>query len=126
MVSDRVKQPFTIVFEISTPIETVSEITVAVSNHILESVGKERELRLEIRTSSPSNAPMAGTDNSSKEITVTEAAHLLGTSRQNILSAIRRGRITARKVGKRLYLVQKSDVLAYQETCQRRRKKKNE
>lgn len=58
------------------------------------------------------------------EITVTQAATLLDIDEPAIRWAIRRGHIAARRVGQRVYLVQRLSVLAYhQRRIERQRRK---
>ncbi|GAB6393636.1 MAG: helix-turn-helix domain-containing protein [Treponematales bacterium] len=56
------------------------------------------------------------TANDNQELTVTEAAALLGKTRQAVLYAIGAGKLTARRMGKAGYLIRLADIdTAYRE-----------
>ena len=47
------------------------------------------------------------------KLTAGEAASLLGISRSRVLHLVRTGRIEARRIGERMYLLESKDVAAY-------------
>ena len=56
---------------------------------------------------------MAESSSGPDEVTVREAAAILKIAISNVRGAIRRGRLKARRVGQRLYLIEARSVEAY-------------